>query len=119
LDPQKPSVEPVPGPHTGVRLLWWFGIYFTAQFPLFPYRADYSYFPVGLTFPFLLLADKITGTEILLPAWVRDATYGFYILHLAASLVVRSCKAFRILLWILIAVVLFNLAGCEMGQHAH
>jgi peptidoglycan/LPS O-acetylase OafA/YrhL len=74
---------------------------------------------MGLLGPFVYLANKITGTEITFPGWTLRATYAFYAIHLVASLVVRRRRTFQILIWILLALVIFNLGGCELDQHLH
>jgi len=119
LKTDRPNPKPPYEPKLLVRVLFWFGIYFAAQLPLIAYHADFVWFPLGLVGPFVILADKLTRSEIHLPAWTLNATYAFYAVHLAASLIVRRRKTFYILVWILIFIVLFNLAGCEMDQHMH
>jgi hypothetical protein len=106
-------------PHLVLRLLLWFGLYFGAQLPLIPYRQDWAWFPMGLLGPFVYLANKITGAEIVLPIWTLRALYACYAIHLLASLVVRRGKTFQVLIWILLFVVIFNLGGCELDQHLH
>ena len=115
------NTDPKPPYQPGllVRLLIWFGIYFAAQLPLIPYHADYVWYPFGLVMPFVMLADKLTHSEIHLPALTLNILYVFYAAHLAASLIVRPRRTYYILIWILVFLVIFNLAGCELVQHTH
>jgi hypothetical protein len=94
-------------PSLEVRLRWWFGIYFVAQLPLVLYVAFEPLFPMGLLGLWLSPKDlNIYFQTILL------YSYAFYIAHLILSLSLPSKRAFRILMVILIAAVLLNLAGC-------
>lgn len=100
MNSDQPNPKAPYQPSLHIRLLAWFGIYFAAQLPLIPYHADLVWFPMGIFGPFVLLADKITRTEIALPIWTLKAAYALYTVHLAASLIVRRRKMFRILIWI-------------------
>ena len=71
-------------------------------------------FPLILLYPMglagLLAYDQ--SKEGLLP-FLLFGSYFFYLIHLYATLTVRSKNSFHVLLWILVVFVVLNLAGCE------
>lgn len=127
MSPQGPASSPAPSPTT--RLLWWLGIYFAAQLPLLIYADKlkgwlWFAFPLGMGYPFSLLLAGVT------PPWIGRAAQtngwigGFfelfplalpfiiYLVHLILTCRVQKRRHFLLLMWILGAIVLFNLASC-------
>ena len=100
-------------PPVKIRAALWFGIYFAAQLPLISMTAGFYLFPTGL-FKVLIPVgtNGISGPGPLF--WfVLFGPYVIYLVHLIATLNVRSKAVFQILLVVLIVLVVLNLAGCE------
>jgi len=116
-------------PSFGVRLLWWFGIYVVAQLTLIPWvwppGLIWLIFPTGMAWWLLLMTAPFTewmhrfGSAVgeygvialMVLSWI------VYVTHLIFSLCVRERRTFHILMWILGAIVLFNLGSCASFIH--
>jgi hypothetical protein len=110
MDAQKSS--PSSGkaaPRVGLRLLWWIGIYLGFQIPLIRYIHWITLFPQGLGafYPY-----NPATPDAWPPRLFNYACYCFYLAHLILTLVLRSHRAFRILMIILMAVAATNMVGC-------
>lgn len=104
-----PSAANDAAPKIGIRLLWWIGIYLGFQIPLIRYIGFITLFPQGLgAFYPVNPIDPDAGP----PLVIRDSFYAFYLAHLILTLVLRSRRAFRILMIILIVVAATNMVGC-------
>ncbi len=127
---QNPSRQTEPAPRTRNRLLWWFGIYLAAQLPLIPLVLPLRgwmrfLFPTGMAWPLIYLTGGLLARigkvgsaygeyfviTLMIVPWI------LYAVHLFLSLSVRSRRHFLILLWILGALVLFNLGSCAYFLH--
>jgi hypothetical protein len=107
-EPSSPAAKDA-APKVGIRFLWWIGIYLGFQIPLIRYIVYIQLFPQGLgAFYPVNPTDPDAGP----PLVVRDSFYAFYLAHLILTLVLRSRRAFRILMIILIVVAATNMVGC-------
>ena len=115
MEPEANKLDQRYQPSPGIRLLWWFGIYFAAQLPLVTMAPAFWMFPVGLSFylaPLVPTAYADSSKEL-----IPDLGYIFYALHLALSLIFPSRRVFLILMLILTVAVVANLAGCASEMH--
>ena len=97
-------------PPRRTRAAWWFGIYFVAQIPLISLIAGFYLFPIGLFRP---LFPPDGGDNAPSAFLVIVGPYVVYLMHLIASLNVRSRNIFQLLMVVLIVLVVLNLVGCE------
>ena len=74
-------------------------------------------FPLGMLMPLVVLVGQFTASYWVVNPVTIAAAYGFYLIHLVLSLVVSRQRTFRLLLWILVVAVIFNLIGCEIYRH--
>jgi hypothetical protein len=124
-------------PSVGVRLLWWFGIFLAAQLPLIPLilwihcnsGRIWFVFPMGLEWPFFLLTAWLVPQPDPTTSFAQNLHYAYriimmvfpwaiYAVHLFLSLCIRERRHFLILMWILGAIVLLNLASCACFLYA-
>jgi Na+-driven multidrug efflux pump len=96
-------------PKIGIRFLWWIGIYLGFQLPLIRYIGFINLFPQGLGafYPPDPLVPNAGP-----PRWFIYGCYSFYLAHLILTFALRSRRAFRILMIILIVVAATNMVGC-------
>jgi signal transduction histidine kinase len=98
-------------PTTGVRLAWWFGLYFLPQIPLIQLIGGFYLFPIGL---FRVLVPQRYDPDMESLGWALIVVpYVIYVAHLVVSLSVRKKLTFQILMIILIILAVLNLSGCE------
>ena len=127
-DPQETSAPvPVTGkpywPKIQYRLLLWFGLLLLSMVASLPIPSD---LPAMLTQPGILPAAGLfpfglgdlfisEGSNDTLGQIGIAMAYAFYFIHFVLFLAVRSRGFFYILLWIFIAVLILNTAGCHEG----
>ena len=96
-------------PKVGIRLLWWIGIYLGFQIPLIRYIGWINLFPQGLG---AFYPSNPATPDAFPPKLFNYACYFFYLAHLILTLVLRSGRAFRVLMIILMVVAATNMVGC-------
>lgn len=98
-------------PPLTLRVAGWLALYGVAQLPLFAYASAFLLFPLGLPVFF----SKLFAVEQPGP-WASHLgvglAYGFYLMHLAYSLLVREKKIFWWLMVLLIVALALNTTGC-------
>ena len=97
-------------PPRKTRAALWFGIYFAAQLPLISVIGAFYLFPTGLFRSFFPTNGEISPSVGIA---VIVVPYVVYLVHLIASLNVRSRTTFQMLLVILFVMVVMNLVGCK------
>jgi len=127
-----------PAPSRTIRLLCWFGIYVAAQLPLVPwaYYIDWRLwplFPMAMEWGFICLVSALVPRSLLEMGgnqysadivryflwWVAAILpWAAYFTHFTCTLFVRERRSFLILIWILIGIVLLNIASCAYFFHA-
>jgi hypothetical protein len=127
-----------PTPSRGIRLLWWFGIYFAAQLPLIPWGYHLNWhlwplFPMAMEWGFIGLVSWLVPRSVFEAGgnqntaqilqiciwWVAIILpWATYVTHLIWTLCIRTRRSFLILIWILIGIVLLNIASCAYLFHA-
>jgi hypothetical protein len=126
-------------PSFGIRLLWWFGIYFAAQLPLIPWALKMDWrlwplFPMAMEWGFVCFVGalmphmpnnpdgSITSTRQAIENCIWTVAIIFpwatYISHFVCTLRVRKRRSFLILMWILGGILISNLASCAYFFHA-
>ena len=97
-------------PSVGVRLLWWFGIYFGAQLPFY-IRAPGLIIWIG-KFPEGALAPFVPSDFVSDPGGILGTLgYAVYLGHFILNLVVRTKRVFFLLMIILILLLCLTLYG--------
>ena len=128
-----------PAPNRFIRLLWWFGIYLAAQLPLIPWALNMDWhlwplFPMAMEWSFVCLVSalmphmpnnpdgSITATRQTIENFTWTVAiilpWATYVIHLIWTLCVRRRRSFLILIWILIGIVVLNVASCAYFFHA-
>ena len=122
------TAESLSTPSIRTRLLCWFGIYFAAQLPLIPWALNINWqawplFPMAMEWGLIGLISWLVPRSLFDAGgnqplencvWWVAAIFPWvtYIAHLICTLCVRKRRSFLILMWILIGIVLLNLASC-------
>ncbi len=127
METEPKKVKQPDEPSVGIRLVWWFGVYFGAQVPLLLYINHFWNFKViGIiamirAFPFGLGHMISTHLTYDLPAKYQGVCsqfcngylpYLIYLAHLGVSLAVRSKRVFYLLMLALAVILALNLSSC-------